>query len=188
MPTFEKGNMISLILIKADTPEEIEAAKSKLLGTDSDEYSLLYVSKKYQKYRKLQTDENEKLLFGNFRYGVDTFLDSDLKYFYFMERLPENPGVYFFFDEHDAIVYIGSAKNLLKRVPKSFRERNGRQIVRYIAYIRTHSENEARQFEATMINKYKPSLNKKIPWISSTLMEFVDIYGIEWNCVLRSRK
>lgn len=183
--------MISLILITADTPEEIEAAKSKFLGKNSDGYSLLYVSEKYakyQKYQKLKTGENEQYPSGHFRYGVDTYLDCDLEYCYFMERLPEDPGVYFFFDEHDAIVYIGSAKNLSKRVPKSFKERNGRQTVRYIAYIRTHSENEARQFEATMINKYRPSLNKKIPWIRSALMEFVDIYGIEWNRVLRSRK
>ena len=37
-----------------------------------------------------------------------------------IEELPQNPGVYQFFDKREKILYVGKAKNLKKRVASYF--------------------------------------------------------------------
>ncbi len=45
-----------------------------------------------------------------------------------LETLPEKPGVYFFFDDQDEILYIGKSVNLKKRVCDHFSKRKERQF------------------------------------------------------------
>jgi DNA polymerase-3 subunit epsilon len=59
------------------------------------------------------------------------------------DELPEGPGVYLFFGENDALLYVGKAKNLASRVPAHFSdphaklERELTRLVRRIEWIET---------------------------------------------------
>jgi len=95
-----------------------------------------------------------------------------------LQTLPENPGVYQYFDKNDTIIYVGKAKNLKNRV-KSYFVKNQeyaktrilvRQIVR-LEYIIVDTELDALLLENNLIKKYKPKYNielkddKTYPWI-----------------------
>ena len=93
--------------------------------------------------------------------------------------LPDNPGVYQFYNSQGEILYIGKAKNLKKRVSsyitKSKYESNKlRLLVRKIADIKhiiVDSESDALLLENNLIKKYQPRYNvqlkddKTYPWI-----------------------
>jgi hypothetical protein len=57
-----------------------------------------------------------------------------------LSAIPENPGVYMYFDENDTIIYVGKAKNLKKRVSsyfnKTIEDPKTRIMVRKIRNIR----------------------------------------------------
>ena len=93
--------------------------------------------------------------------------------------LPEQPGVYQFFDKNGTIIYIGKAKNLKKRVSSYF-FRNKldsfkiKVLVDRIAdmkYIVVNSESDALLLENNLIKKHQPRYNvmlkddKTFPWI-----------------------
>ena len=88
-------------------------------------------------------------------------------------------------DETDTIIYIGKAKNLIKRVKSYFREKLDRpktQILmshfHSLEYIVTNSEKEALILEATLIKKHRPRYNvqlkddKRYPYVKITDEEF----------------
>ena len=92
--------------------------------------------------------------------------------------LPNQPGIYQFFDDAGTIIYIGKAKDLKKRVTTYFaREHDHRKtalLVRNIIDIRhmvVQSEQDALLLENNLIKKYQPRYNiqlkddKSFPWI-----------------------
>ena len=96
-----------------------------------------------------------------------------------IHSLPEQPGVYQFYDKSGTILYIGKAKNLKKRVSSYF-SRNKfesfkiKVLVNRIAdlkYIVVDSESDALLLENNLIKKHQPRYNillkddKTFPWI-----------------------
>ncbi|MEK6615581.1 MAG: excinuclease ABC subunit UvrC [Bacteroidota bacterium] len=92
--------------------------------------------------------------------------------------LPENPGVYQYFDKHGKIIYIGKAKNLKKRVSSYFTKKHAYGKLLYlvhsisdIKYIVVSTELDALLLENNLIKKYQPRYNvalkddKTYPWI-----------------------
>ena len=101
------------------------------------------------------------------------------------DNLPSKPGVYIMRDETDTIIYIGKAKNLIKRVKSYFREKLDRPKTQFLMshfdsleYIVTNSEKEALILEATLIKKHRPRYNvqlkddKRYPYVKITDEEF----------------
>ena len=96
-----------------------------------------------------------------------------------VRALPDNPGVYQYFDEHGTIIYVGKAKNLKKRVSSYFRNDTSvygkvRVMVRKIFEIRylvVDTELDALLLENNLIKEYQPRYNimlkddKTYPWI-----------------------
>lgn len=95
-----------------------------------------------------------------------------------VDKLPNSPGVYQYFDDSGVIIYIGKAKNLKNRVlsylNKSNQSNKTRILVNKIAdlrYIVVNSEQDALLLENNLIKKYKPRYNillkddKTYPWI-----------------------
>lgn len=95
-----------------------------------------------------------------------------------IKTLPNEPGVYQYFDKEGVIIYIGKAKNLQKRVASYFNKNheNGktRVLVKKIVLIKhivVHTETDALLLENNLIKKYKPRYNvllkddKSYPWI-----------------------
>ncbi|MBI4946361.1 MAG: excinuclease ABC subunit UvrC [Bacteroidetes bacterium] len=92
--------------------------------------------------------------------------------------LPDNPGVYQYFDKHGKIIYIGKAKNLKKRVSSYFTKKHEYGKLLYlvtsiadIKYIVVETELDALLLENNLIKKYQPRYNvalkddKTYPWI-----------------------
>ncbi|HPE75443.1 MAG TPA: excinuclease ABC subunit UvrC [Draconibacterium sp.] len=92
--------------------------------------------------------------------------------------LPNQPGIYQYFDDTGKIIYIGKAKDLRKRVSsyfsKSHDHRKTSLLVRNIADIKhmvVQSEQDALLLENNLIKKYQPRYNiqlkddKSFPWI-----------------------
>lgn len=93
--------------------------------------------------------------------------------------IPEQPGVYQFYDSDGKILYIGKAKNLKKRVSSYFTRRvhdsfKIKILVDRIAdlkYIVVSTESDALLLENNLIKKYQPRYNillkddKTFPWI-----------------------
>ena len=101
------------------------------------------------------------------------------------DNLPNKPGVYIMRDDTDTIIYIGKAKNLVKRVKSYFRERLDRPKTQILMshfdsleYIVTNSEKEALILEATLIKKHRPRYNvqlkddKRYPYVKITSESF----------------
>ncbi|MCE2846167.1 MAG: excinuclease ABC subunit UvrC [Sphingobacteriales bacterium] len=95
-----------------------------------------------------------------------------------IERLPDTPGVYQFFNAEAHILYIGKAKNLKRRVSSYFNKNHDNNritmLVRQICDIRTvlvETEYDALLLENNLIKKYQPRYNvnlkddKTYPWI-----------------------
>lgn len=102
-----------------------------------------------------------------------------------LKKLPDQPGVYIMHDKKDAIIYIGKAVSLIKRVHQYFQASHNEglkkaQMVRQIArfeYIVTDSELEALVLECNLIKEHRPKYNtmlrddKTYPYIKVTLGE-----------------
>ena len=92
--------------------------------------------------------------------------------------LPDQPGIYQYFDQSGKIIYVGKAKNLKKRVSsyftKNHQNRKTELLVRNIAEIKhmvVETEQDALLLENNLIKKYQPRYNirlkddKTYPWI-----------------------
>ncbi len=95
-----------------------------------------------------------------------------------ISTLPQNPGVYQFFDSEDKILYVGKAKNLKKRVSSYFTKKheNGKtrvmvKKIRTIQHIVVSTESDALLLENNLIKEHQPRYNvllkddKSYPWI-----------------------
>jgi excinuclease ABC subunit C len=95
-----------------------------------------------------------------------------------IQTLPDNPGVYQYYDKEGKILYVGKAKNLKKRVSSYFNKVHDnaktnvlvRKIVE-IKHIVVSSEQDALLLENNLIKKLQPRYNvllrddKTYPWI-----------------------
>ncbi|MDP2337745.1 MAG: excinuclease ABC subunit UvrC [Bacteroidota bacterium] len=92
--------------------------------------------------------------------------------------LPDQPGIYQYFDVSGKIIYVGKAKNLKKRVASYFNKnqqnRKTALLIRSIADIKhlvVETEQDALLLENNLIKKYQPRYNirlkddKTYPWI-----------------------
>ncbi|MBK7103897.1 MAG: GIY-YIG nuclease family protein [Ignavibacteriae bacterium] len=97
-----------------------------------------------------------------------------------LASLPDSPGVYFFKDANDKIIYIGKAKSLKNRVKNYFSSsaaRKARKIARKanrLGFHKTNSELSALVLEAELIKLHKPQLN-------TLLKKFSQNYFIKAN-------
>lgn len=95
-----------------------------------------------------------------------------------ISALPNNPGVYQFYDGDDKILYVGKAKNLKKRVASYFNKKQdyGKtrvlvKKIRTIKHIVVPTESDALLLENNLIKKLQPRYNvmlkddKSYPWI-----------------------
>jgi excinuclease ABC subunit C len=95
-----------------------------------------------------------------------------------LKTLPNQPGVYQYYDKDGGILYIGKAKNLKKRVSSYFTKNHDygktKVLVKKIASVKhivVTSETDALLLENNLIKKYQPRYNvmlkddKTYPWI-----------------------
>ena len=95
-----------------------------------------------------------------------------------LKTIPENPGVYQFYDKDDRLLYVGKAKNLKKRVNSYFtKSHDSRRIevmvkkIVDIKHIVVNSEADALLLENNLIKTRQPRFNvmlrddKTYPWL-----------------------
>lgn len=95
-----------------------------------------------------------------------------------LSTLPNNPGVYQFYDKSNTILYVGKAKSLKKRVSSYFAKKHGYGKTRVmvgkihsIKHIVVATESDALLLENSLIKKHQPKYNvllrddKTYPWI-----------------------
>ncbi len=103
--------------------------------------------------------------------------------------LPEEPGVYRYFNEAGEIIYVGKAKNLRRRVSSYFNREHTvyrtSVLVRHIhdvAYTVVNTEEEALDLENSLIKEFQPHYNvllkddKSYPWICVTKELYPRVY------------
>ncbi len=102
-----------------------------------------------------------------------------------LKLIPHNPGVYLMKNSKGAIIYVGKAKDLKKRVSSYFNRKSFdlpriEVLVSRIAnldYIVTRSELDALILEDTLIKKHRPKFNislkddKRYPYLKITMKE-----------------
>jgi excinuclease ABC subunit C len=94
-----------------------------------------------------------------------------------LSLIPDNPGIYQFFDQSGVIIYVGKAKNLKKRLTSYFsKNQSGKTIALLrktsdIRHIVVDNESDALLLENNLIKKHQPRYNillkddKTFPWI-----------------------
>ena len=113
---------------------------------------------------------------------MDSDLSLQLPLLSRVSELPELPGVYQYLDGGGAIIYVGKAKNLRKRVSSYFME--GANLtpktrvlvskIRDLRFIVVDTENDALLLENSLIKQHRPRYNvllkddKTYPWIAIT--------------------
>ena len=80
-------------------------------------------------------------------------------------ELPENSGIYQFYDEYEKLLYVGKAKNLKNRVSSYLNKGSNKKAsllrnqIRYLELIITNTESDALILEQSLIRKKKPPFN-----------------------------
>ena len=98
-----------------------------------------------------------------------------------LRQLPQEPGVYQYFDASGSVIYVGKAKNLKRRVNSYFNREHQvyrtSVLVKYIwdmQYTVVNTEEEALDLENSLIKEFQPHYNvllkddKSYPWICVT--------------------
>ncbi|KPM32980.1 Excinuclease ABC subunit C [Croceitalea dokdonensis DOKDO 023] len=106
-----------------------------------------------------------------------------------LASLPNQPGVYQYYDDEGKILYVGKAKNLKKRVGSYFTKKHeyGKtkvlvKKIRTIKHIVVATESDALLLENSLIKKYQPRYNvllrddKTYPWICIKKERFPRIF------------
>ena len=80
--------------------------------------------------------------------------------------LPQDPGIYQYFDENGILLYVGKAKNIRKRVSSYFFSKQHTQKtvelvqrIQDIQYTLVDSEHDAFILENELIKNYQPKYN-----------------------------
>ena len=108
-----------------------------------------------------------------------------------LSKLPDNPGIYRFFDAEDEMIYVGKAKSLRKRVSSYFSKTSGinrktRKLaseIRAIEVTLVNSEFDALLLENNIIKQNQPRYNillkddKTFPYICVSNERFPRIYS-----------
>ena len=107
-----------------------------------------------------------------------------------IKELPQNPGVYQFFDKRKKILYVGKAKNLKKRVSSYFTKKQEYaktklmvSKIRDIKYFVVPTEMDALLLENNLIKKHQPKYNvmlkddKTYPFICVKNEPFPRVYS-----------
>lgn len=106
-----------------------------------------------------------------------------------IQTLPDNPGVYQYYDKEGKILYVGKAKNLKKRVSSYFNKIHASartnvlvKKIHTIKHIVVPTETDALLLENNMIKNFQPRYNvllkddKSYPWIVIKKERFPRIY------------
>lgn len=107
-----------------------------------------------------------------------------------IKSLPENPGIYKYYNEANEIIYIGKAKNIKKRVSNYFLEKNNhnyktQKLVSQISKIEftvVDSELDALLLENNLIKNFQPKYNillkddKTFPYLCISNDRFPRLY------------
>jgi excinuclease ABC subunit C len=107
-----------------------------------------------------------------------------------ISSLPEEPGIYQYFDDSNQIIYVGKAKNIKKRVSSYFNKTQENNKTRLlvksivnIKFIVVNSELDALLLENNLIKTYQPKYNiqlkddKTFPWIVVTNESFPRVFS-----------
>ncbi|MBT4218134.1 MAG: GIY-YIG nuclease family protein, partial [Flavobacteriales bacterium] len=107
-----------------------------------------------------------------------------------IKELPQNPGVYQFFDKSQRILYVGKAKNIKKRVSSYFTKKQEYaktklmvSKIRDIKYFVVPTEMDALLLENNLIKKHQPKYNvmlkddKTYPFICVKNEPFPRVYS-----------
>jgi len=108
-----------------------------------------------------------------------------------IRQIPQEPGVYQYFDKNDEILYVGKAKNLKRRVSSYFNKSQKDSAktailvrkVQSIKYLVVDTEVDALLLENNLIKKYRPKYNiqlkddKTYPWICIKNEDFPRVFS-----------
>ncbi|MGQ9845638.1 MAG: excinuclease ABC subunit UvrC, partial [Caldisericia bacterium] len=103
-----------------------------------------------------------------------------------LNKVPEKPGVYIFFNKEGEVIYVGKASSLKDRlssyinIKKIYSPKDTllRKNIDSFEYILTHSPEEALLLESNLIKKYKPKFNvrlkddKSYPYLKIVMDDF----------------
>jgi len=106
-------------------------------------------------------------------------------------HIPDSPGIYIFKDDAWNILYIGKAKNLVKRVqqyfnPNSLRKQDMLSHATQVEHIVVQSDNEAYLLESNLIKQHQPPYNSLLKWDNSYI--FVKITNEDFGQISLTRK
>ncbi|MEE8604929.1 MAG: excinuclease ABC subunit UvrC [Candidatus Aminicenantaceae bacterium] len=100
-----------------------------------------------------------------------------------IKAFPKKPGIYFFKDKNQNVIYIGKARSLQNRIKSYFAPTSNTKVIRIlnetsdIEYILTGSEKEAGFLENNFIQQYQPKFNlrlkddKSFPYLKLSLQD-----------------
>lgn len=107
-----------------------------------------------------------------------------------IKTLPQQPGVYQYFDADEKLIYVGKAKNIKKRVSSYFTKHHDygktRVLVKNIQSVKhivVETESDALLLENNLIKKYQPKYNvllkddKSYPWICLKKERFPRVFS-----------
>ncbi len=107
-----------------------------------------------------------------------------------ISTLPNDPGVYQYYDKEEQLLYVGKAKNLKKRVASYFNKQHDnartRLLVKRIHSVRhivVATETDALLLENNLIKKYQPKYNvmlkddKTYPWLCIKKERFPRVFS-----------
>ena len=109
-----------------------------------------------------------------------------------IRALPDQPGVYQYFDSENTIIYVGKAKSLKKRVSSYFNKQTGHSYktqklvsqIHKIEYVVVSSERDALLLENNLIKNHQPKYNillkddKSYPFIVITNESFPKVFTV----------
>ncbi|WP_158281473.1 exonuclease domain-containing protein [Sediminitomix flava] len=103
---------------------------------------------------------NENLTFDTYHKSIHKQLPKEI-----IDDLPEETGVYYFFNKKNELIYIGKSKNIRKRIMQHLSDRTTNRAIKKarevsnISFELTGSELVALLYESAEIKKHKPIYN-----------------------------